>query len=82
MISKQLRVPGCRPCTLLCIIRSTLGGKKLYVSPAFTKLTGWSVAEAMGCAWGDLVWPEDMPVVRQLYRTVLAEPGQIGRAHV
>jgi diguanylate cyclase (GGDEF)-like protein/PAS domain S-box-containing protein len=38
-------------------------GRKLYVSPSFTTLTGWSVAECMAVAWGALAYPEDRPRV-------------------
>ena len=41
-------------------------GRKIYVSPAFTTMTGWSVAECMARNWGALVHPEDQPAVLAL----------------
>jgi diguanylate cyclase (GGDEF)-like protein/PAS domain S-box-containing protein len=38
-------------------------GRKIYVSPAFTTMTGWSVAECLACNWGALVHPDDQPAV-------------------
>ncbi len=38
-------------------------GRKLYVSPSFTTMTGWSVAECMAAKWGGLAHPGDQPRV-------------------
>jgi diguanylate cyclase (GGDEF)-like protein/PAS domain S-box-containing protein len=38
-------------------------GHKLYVSPSFTTMTGWSVAECMAAEWGGLAHPDDRPRV-------------------
>ena len=41
-------------------------GRKIYVSPAFTTMTGWSVAECLACNWGALVHPDDQQAVLAL----------------
>jgi diguanylate cyclase (GGDEF)-like protein/PAS domain S-box-containing protein len=52
------------------IVCVTLDGRRLYVSPAFTELTGWSVAEALEQRWGASVHAEDQG-------RVLAMPNQL-----
>ena len=41
------------------IVCARLDGRKLYVSPSFSKLTGWSVDEALKMEWGSMVHPDD-----------------------
>ena len=36
-----------------------LDGRRRYVSPAFTKLTGWSVEEGTGAGWAEIIHPDD-----------------------
>ena len=36
-----------------------MDGRRRYVSPAFTVLTGWTAAEAMQVRFGELVYPDD-----------------------
>jgi diguanylate cyclase (GGDEF)-like protein/PAS domain S-box-containing protein len=43
------------------IVSATLDGRRLYVSPAFTTLTGWSTAESMTQRWGEYIHKEDRP---------------------
>jgi diguanylate cyclase (GGDEF)-like protein/PAS domain S-box-containing protein len=43
-------------------------GRKLYVSPAFSTLTGWSHHEAMTHKWGALVHPDDRDRVVDIQR--------------
>lgn len=47
---------------IMCI---GLDGQRLYVSPAFTTLTGWRVDEVMQMGWGELVHPEDREASRE-----------------
>lgn len=47
---------------IMCI---GLDGKRLYVSPAFTTLTGWHVEEVMQMGWGELVHPDDQDASRE-----------------
>ena len=41
---------------IMCV---ALDGRRLYVSPAFTTLTGWPVDVVMKMGWGILVHPDD-----------------------
>ncbi len=41
------------------IVCAGLDGRRFYVSPAFSKMTGWSAAEAADMVWGSLIHPED-----------------------
>ena len=41
------------------IVCAGLDGRRIYVSPAFSKMTGWSPAEAADMVWGSLIHPED-----------------------
>ena len=40
-------------------------GRRLYVSPAFTTLTGWPVDMVMKMGWGELVHPDDQEGSRE-----------------
>jgi diguanylate cyclase (GGDEF)-like protein/PAS domain S-box-containing protein len=41
---------------IMCI---GLDGRRLYISPAFSTLTGWSLAETVGKEWHELIHPDD-----------------------
>ena len=47
---------------IMCV---ALDGRRLYVSPAFTTLTGWPVDIAMKMGWGELVHPDDQKGSRE-----------------
>lgn len=51
------------------IVRSSLDGTRLYVSPAAEEVLGWTVVELLGAARIDLVHPDD----RHLFEEELAE---------
>lgn len=48
---------------IMCI---GLDGRRLYVSPAFTTLTGWRVEEVMQMSWGELVHADDQEASREM----------------
>lgn len=48
------------------IICVALDGRRLYVSPAFTTLTGWPVEEMMKMGWGEIVHPDDQESSREI----------------
>jgi len=48
---------------IMCI---GLDGRRRYVSPAFTTLTGWRVEEVMQMGWGELVHPDDQDASREM----------------
>jgi len=43
-----------------------LDGRRLYLSPAFSTLTGWSVRDGEGRSWRDFVHPDDQDSVLQI----------------
>ncbi len=45
---------------ILCVAAD---GRRLYVSPSLSKLTGWSAEEIAGQGWGALMHPEDRQVM-------------------
>ena len=47
---------------IMCV---ALDGRRLYVSPAFTTMTGWPVEMAMKMRWGELVHPDDQEGSRE-----------------
>jgi PAS domain S-box-containing protein len=55
------------------IVCASLSGRKLYVSPSFSKLTGWSVEEALRMQWGDMVHPDDRQASLDIKVQLLAE---------
>jgi len=59
---------------IMCV---AMDGSRRYVSPAFTVLTGWTVAEAMQVRWGELVHPDDKPGADALHAELLAGRKQI-----
>ncbi len=54
-----------------------LDGKRRYVSPAFTVLTGWSAEEVIGQPAVDIVHPEDRPSNATLLPQLLAGAPQV-----
>jgi diguanylate cyclase (GGDEF)-like protein/PAS domain S-box-containing protein len=54
---------------IMCV---AIDGTRRYVSPAFTVLTGWTVAEAMQVRWGELVHPDDQAGVDDMHAALLA----------
>lgn len=54
------------------IICANLNGRKLYVSPSFSKLTGWSVEEALRMEWGSMVHPDDRQATLDIKVELLA----------
>ena len=54
-----------------------MDGRRRYVSPAFTMLTGWTVAEAMRVRWGELVHPDDKPGADAMHAELLAGRKQV-----
>jgi PAS domain S-box-containing protein len=54
------------------IVTSTLEGRTLYVSPAASTLTGYSVEEVTGVRTLDLVHPDDGPVMIKAFRALVA----------
>ena len=50
------------------IVSLSLGGERLYVSPAFEALTGWSATESAGPEWTRIVHPHDHARLRQVLR--------------
>ncbi len=59
------------------IICVALDGRRLYVSPAFSKLTGWSIEDALQAEWGDLIHPDDRQSVLDVKRQLLSGAGQV-----
>ena len=51
-------------------------GRRLYVSPAFGQMTGWSDAESTAQEWAHFVHPDDRDVVREVTRQLSAGAGQ------
>ena len=54
------------------IICVALNGKRTYVSPAFTVLTGWTVEETLRVQWGELVHPDDQQSVAVMQAEIVA----------
>ncbi len=54
-----------------------MDGRRRYVSPAFTVLTGWTIAEAMQVRFGELVYPDDQPRADAIRAQILAGRKQI-----
>lgn len=50
------------------IVCVALDGRRLYVSPAFGVMTGWSELEGAGREWGYFVHPDDRKAVRDVTR--------------
>ncbi|MGI3776661.1 MAG: diguanylate cyclase, partial [Janthinobacterium lividum] len=51
-------------------------GRRLYVSPAFGQMTGWSDAESTAQEWAHFVHPDDRDVVREVTSQLSAGAGQ------
>ena len=49
-------------------------GRQRYVSPGAEAMTGYSVAELEGCSLESIIHPEDLTVVRNAWREVVAHP--------
>jgi diguanylate cyclase (GGDEF)-like protein/PAS domain S-box-containing protein len=56
-------------------------GRKLYVSPAFTALTGWSVEECMAREWGSFVHPDDRDAVLAVRQRLGDDIGKVTLAY-
>lgn len=54
-----------------------LGGERLYASPAFTTLTGWSIREGREQPWGNFVHPDDQPRVMDIETDLQAGAGPV-----
>ena len=59
------------------IICMGLDDSRLYISPAFTVLTGWSVGEIVGSSAVDIIHPDDRPNVEVVVSQLLAGVAQI-----
>ena len=59
------------------IVCMTLDGRRSYVSPAFTVLTGWSSSEAVAGRWADIIHPDDRQMLADLASRLLAGTTQI-----
>ena len=58
------------------VLFTGLGGEMRFVSPGFSKMTGWSIEEALACGHLSLIHPDDRPTVSQVTAGLLAgEPG-------
>ena len=55
----------------------TLDGRRSYVSPAFTVLTGWSHDEAVTGEMGDIIHPDDKRLAAEVPRRLLAGSVQV-----
>ena len=59
---------------IVCI---TLDGRRSYVSPAFTVLTGWNHDEAVAGEMADIIHPDDRQLAADVPRRLLAGPSQV-----
>jgi diguanylate cyclase (GGDEF)-like protein/PAS domain S-box-containing protein len=59
------------------IVCATLSGRRTYVSPSFTSLTGWSREESLSFPWGSIVHPEDRPRFDQITAALHAGAEQV-----
>ena len=59
------------------IICVGVDGRRLYVSPAFAVLTGWTVADTMQVDWGELVHPDDQPRTATIRADIMAGHKQV-----
>jgi diguanylate cyclase (GGDEF)-like protein/PAS domain S-box-containing protein len=59
---------------IICIGRD---GRRLYASPAFTTLTGWTVQEGMERPWDSFVHPDDLPDLLGINAKLTAGAGPV-----
>ncbi len=59
------------------IVCMDLDGRRSYVSPAFSVLTGWSSSEAMTEPWVDIIHPDDRQKLADVAPQLLAGTAQI-----
>ncbi len=59
------------------IVCAGLDGRRIYVSPAFSRMTGWSEEEVASAAWGSLIHPEDRQHASDIHNELLAGAGQV-----
>ncbi|MGI4945062.1 MAG: diguanylate cyclase [Janthinobacterium lividum] len=58
------------------IVCVAMSGKRLYVSPAFGQMTGWSDAESAAKRWAYFVHPDDRKAVREIGQQLSSGIGQ------
>ena len=58
---------------IVCVSTS---GERLYVSPAFCQMTGWSEAESTGREWGYFIHPDDRKAITDIRRQLTDGIGQ------
>ncbi len=59
------------------IVCAGVDGRRIYTSPAFFKMTGWSAEEVADLAWSRLIHPEDRQRASTIRAELLAGAGQV-----
>ena len=59
------------------VVCMALDGRRSYVSPAFTMLTGWSLGEAVAGRWDDIIHPDDRQLLAGVAQRLLAGTPQV-----